>query len=124
MLVKVIRNALGLVIVSVDVLTRWSRTKRSPEAQQQVNEAAANLTLYHFFACPFCTKTRRFIHKLNVPIEKRSATQGSAHRETLQNGGGKIQVPCLHIQHPNGEDEWMYESKAIINYLKQEFEAV
>ena len=52
MLVKLIRNALGLVIVSADVVTRWSRIKRSPEAQQKVNEVASNLTLYHFFASP------------------------------------------------------------------------
>ena len=36
MIVKLVRNALGLVIVSVDVVTRWSRVKRSPEAQQKV----------------------------------------------------------------------------------------
>ena len=121
MLVKLIRNALGLVIVSADVVTRWSRIKRSPEAQQKVNEVASNLTLYHFFACPFCTKTRRVIYKLNAPVKKLSATQGSPHRDALINGGGKVQVPCLRIQHDDGQVEWMYESKAIISYLSERF---
>ncbi|TPV57782.1 glutaredoxin [Aestuariibacter sp. GS-14] len=121
MLIKLVRNALGLVIVSVDVLTRWSRVKRTPEAQLKANEAAKHLTLYHFFACPFCIKTRRAIYKLNVPVEKRSAVQGSPFRDTLLQGGGKVQVPCLHIRHPNGDEQWMYESGEIIAYLNKQF---
>ena len=114
MIVKLVRNALGLVIVSVDVLTRWSRVKRTPEAQQKVAQAAQGMTLYHFFA-------RRAIHKLRVPIEKRSAVQGSPHREELLQGGGKVQVPCLRIQHSDGREEWLYESKQIIGYLNDQF---
>lgn len=121
MVVKLVRNALGLVIVSVDVATRWSRVKRSPEAQQKVAQAAQGLTLYHFFACPFCIKTRRAIHKLRVPIEMRSAAQGSPHREELSQGGGKVQVPCLRIQHSDGQEEWMYESRQINDYLNKQF---
>ena len=121
MMVKLVRNALGLVIVSADVLTRWSRVKRTPEAQQKVTEAAEGMTLYHFFACPFCDKTRRAIHKLRVPIAKRSAVQGSPHREELIQGGGKVQVPCLRIQHSDGREEWLYESRQIIDYLNQQF---
>lgn len=121
MVLKIVRNALGLVIVSADVLTRWSRVKRPPQLQAQVDEASSQMTLYHFFACPFCVKTRRAIHKLNLNITKRSAAQGSVHREELIAGGGKVQVPCLHIQHADGKDEWMYESKQIIGYLNQRF---
>lgn len=121
MILKLVRNALGLVIVSVDVLTRWSRVKRVPEAQQKVNQAAKNMTLYHFFACPFCVKTRRAIYKLRVPIEKRSAVEGSPYREELVQGGGKVQVPCLRIQHSDGKEEWLYESNHIIRYLNEQF---
>ena len=121
MIVKLVRNALGLVIVSVDVLTRWSRVKRTPEAQQKVAQAARGMPLSPFFACPFCVKTRRAIHKLRVPIEKRSAVQGSPHREELIQGGGKVQVPCLRIQHSDGREEWLYESKQIIGYLNDQF---
>ena len=67
------------------------------------------------------SKPRRAIHKLRVPIEKRSAVQGSPHREELIQGGGKVQVPCLRIQHSDGREEWLYESKQIIGYLNDQF---
>ncbi|TYL48401.1 glutathione S-transferase N-terminal domain-containing protein [Marinomonas sp. IMCC 4694] len=118
--IKLIRNFLGLFIATIDVLTRGFKTKR-PQAQQQVvNTEAKNLALYQFFACPFCIKTRRAIYKLNLPIEMRSASEGSPHRETLLQGGGKIKVPCLRIE-KNGEVEWLYESSEIILYLKKHF---
>ncbi|GAB2190609.1 glutathione S-transferase N-terminal domain-containing protein [Sessilibacter sp. MAH1] len=121
MIVKVLRNATGAVVVGLDLLTRWSRVKRSTEGQNQVNNATKNMKLYHFLGCPFCVKTRRAMYKLNLPIETRSVTNGSPYRESLLNGGGKIQVPCLHIQHEDGKEEWMYESKSIIAYLNNQF---
>ncbi len=121
MLVKIVRNALGLVIVSGDVLTRWKKVKRSPEAQENVEKACESMTLYHFLGCPFCVKTRRTIHKLNLPIAKKSASEGSRYRHELIAGGGKVQVPCLHIKNQDGSDQWMYESKQINAYLHQRF---
>lgn len=123
MIVRFVRNALGLVIVSADVLTRWSRVKRAPQEQQKVDREAESMILYHFFACPFCVKTRRAIHKLRVPIEKRSAVQGSPYRGELSHGGGKVKVPCLRIQHGDGREEWLYESSKIVDYLNQKFGA-
>ncbi|PYF83488.1 MULTISPECIES: glutathione S-transferase N-terminal domain-containing protein [Marinomonas] len=118
--IKLIRNLLGLIIATLDVLTRGTKLKRSPEKQQQVNDEAANLALYQFFACPFCIKTRRAIYKLNLPIEKRNAQEGSPHREDLLQGGGKIKVPCLRIDQ-DGKTEWLYESSEIIKYLEKRF---
>lgn len=118
--IKLIRNFLGLLIATIDVLTRGSQLKRTPEKQQQVNQDAKNLSLYQFFACPFCIKTRRAMYKLNLPIEKRSASEGSSHRDDLLQGGGKIKVPCLRIEE-NGKVEWLYESSDIIRYLEKRF---
>lgn len=118
--IKLIRNFLGLIIATIDVLTRGSKLKRTPEKQQQVNQDAKNLSLYQFFACPFCIKTRRAMYKLNLPIEKRSASEGSSHRDDLLQGGGKIKVPCLRIEE-NGKVEWIYESSDIIRYLEKRF---
>ena len=75
--IKLIRNLLGLIIATADVLTRGTKLKRAPETQQQINTEVQDLTLYQFFACPFCIKTRRAMYKLNLPIEKRSASEGS-----------------------------------------------
>ncbi|MBM6551491.1 glutathione S-transferase N-terminal domain-containing protein [Marinomonas ostreistagni] len=118
--IKLIRNLLGGLIALVDVITRGSKKKRPPEAQKAVNEATQDLALYQLFACPFCTKTRRAMYKLNLPIEKRSVAQGSAHREELEQGGGRVKVPCLRIE-KDGQVEWMYESNDIIRYLEQRF---
>ncbi|MEC8080428.1 MAG: glutathione S-transferase N-terminal domain-containing protein, partial [Pseudomonadota bacterium] len=79
-----------------------------------------DLTLYQFTACPFCTKTRRAMYKLNLPIEKRSASEGSPYRAELQAGGGQVKVPCLRISE-NGNVQWMYDSKEIIRYLESRF---
>lgn len=118
--VKLLRNLLGYIVVLVDLLTRGTKKKRAPEQQQAVNEDAKALTLYQFAACPFCTKTRRAMYKLNLPIEKRSASEGSPYREELQAGGGKVKVPCLRIEEA-GKVEWMYDSKEIIRYLENRF---
>lgn len=118
--IKLIRNLLGLLIATIDVLTRGSQLKRTPEKQHQVNQDAKNLSLYQFFACPFCIKTRRAMYKLNLPIEKRSASEGSSHRDDLLQGGGKVKVPCLRIEE-NGKVEWLYESSDIIRYLEKRF---
>jgi len=122
MLMKALRTGLGQVIVVGDLLTRPPRQKRSAEAQAKVVEAAGGLSLYQFHACPFCVKTRRTLHKLNVPVALRDAKNDAAARETLLAEGGKIKVPCLRIEE-GGKVTWMYESKIIIEYLNQRFAA-
>ncbi|MGB7389672.1 glutathione S-transferase N-terminal domain-containing protein [Marinomonas sp.] len=119
-LINLIRNLLGAIIATIDLVTRGSKVKRTPEKQQAVNMAAKDLTLYQFFACPFCIKTRRAIYKLNLPIDKRSASEGSPHRKALLEGGGRVKVPCLRIEQ-DGKVEWMYESSDIIRYLEKRF---
>lgn len=120
LIISLIRNLLGGIIAFFDVITRGTRLKRGSEVQQQVDKEATGLTLYQFFACPFCIKTRRAIYKMNLPISKRSASNGSPYRDELLQGGGKIQTPCLRIE-SKGEVTWLYESSAIIQYLQQRF---
>lgn len=120
LIISLIRNLLGGIIAFFDVITRGTRLKRGSEVQQQVDKEATGLTLYQFFACPFCIKTRRAIYKMNLPISKRSASNGSPYRDELLQGGGKIQTPCLRIEN-EGEVTWLYESSAIIQYLQQRF---
>jgi len=120
MIVKAIREGLGRLIVFIDFVTRPKPLQRSPEAQRAVEEATRGLSLYQFYACPFCVKTRRAIRALNLPIETRDAQQDPEHREALKSGGGEIQVPCLRIEE-QGEVRWMYESAEIIAYLQGRF---
>lgn len=120
MIVKAIREGLGRLIIFIDFITRPAKMKRSDSEQQAVNEALSHMSVYQFYACPFCVKTRRALHRLNLPITLRDASQGSPYRDELQNGGGHIKVPCLRID----EDEkasWLYESNDIIAYLENRF---
>lgn len=118
--INLVRNLLGGIIAFFDVITRGRKLKRSAEAQQQVEQELQNLALYQFFACPFCIKTRRAMHKMNLPMSKRSVSKGSPYRQELREKGGKIQTPCLRINEPDNT-RWLYGSSEIIEYLERRF---
>jgi glutaredoxin len=120
LLINLIRNLLGGIIAAIDYITRGTKLKRTSQAQQQVEAELQKLSLYQFFACPFCIKTRRAMYKMNLPIVKRNASEGSPYREELLQGGGKIKTPCLRIEKDDGV-EWLYESSEIIRYLEKRF---
>lgn len=120
MLLKLIRNALGQVIIFIDYMTRPKQLQRSPDRQAEVNNITSEMALYQFNACPFCVKTRRTFRRLNLNIETRDAINDQQHRRELAEEGGKIKVPCLKINE-NGTTRWMYESNKIIQYLDNRF---
>lgn len=103
-----------------DWISRPAKRKRDAAAQARIEQAAKGLALYQFHACPFCVKTRRTLHRLNVPVALRDAKNDPVHRQALQEGGGRVKVPCLRIEE-GGKVTWMYESKAIIAYLDERF---
>lgn len=119
-LVKFIRQILGYLIVIIDLISRPKKLKRSTEQQTNVEAELVNLSLYQFYACPFCVKTRRTLHRLNLPMQTRNASIGSDHRQDLLTGGGMVKVPCLRIEQDR-EVKWLYESSEIIQYLNQRF---
>ena len=119
-MLKLIRLLLGSIISALDLLTRGPKLKRTAEAQSQVDEDIKSLSIYQFKLCPFCIKTRRALHKLNLPINLRDAKNDEQARNTLLEEGGKIKVPCLRIE-KDSEVTWMYESNDIIKYLNQRF---
>jgi len=121
MLVKLVREGLGRTIAFVSYLTQPKPKQRTAIEQKVVDEKATQLALYQFFACPFCIRTRRAIHRLNVPIEIRDAQNDATHRHTLLTQGGQLQVPCLTINE-NGKIRWLFESSDIIDYLNQQFD--
>lgn len=120
MLVKLVREGLGRTVALVDRLTRPTPMERPPQAQAEVEKAVAGMAVYQYFACPFCIKTRRALHRLNLPIELRDAQNDPEHRAALAREGGRIQVPCLRIDGDDGS-RWMYESGDIIAYLERRF---
>lgn len=118
---KVVRWLLGLIVMGLHYLTLPRRGKRTPQQQQQVEEALQGYALYQLPTCPFCVKVRRTLRRLNLPLELRDVRVDACHRQDLISGGGKMKVPCLRIDHPNGHTEWMYESDDIVAYLKGRF---
>lgn len=120
MILKLLRNGLGLLIVLISNLTLPKQIKRPDAEQQQVQQEADTLALYQFYACPFCIKTRRTIHALNINIDLRDASNNEKYRQELLAEGGQIKVPCLRIEE-HGNVRWMYESSDIINYLNSRF---
>lgn len=120
MIVKTVREGLGRLIILVDRLTRPASIQRTPAEQRQVEDRARALALYQFYACPFCVRVRRTVHRLGVPIEYRDAQHNPEHRRALLEGGGEIKVPCLRIEE-NGGTRWLYESADIIHYLEKRF---
>lgn len=101
-------------------VTQPKPIERSEQDQASVDAQTQQLSLYQFYACPFCVMVRREIARLGLNIETRDA-QTSPYRDELAREGGQIQAPCLRIE--DGEQvQWMYESADIIAYLKGRFE--
>lgn len=107
-----------MIIVGIDKLSRPKAISRSAAAQEKAQSAVKNVSVYQLRACPFCVKTRRAIHQLNVDIELRDIGKHQEHRATLEKEGGRVMVPCLRIEEESGV-RWMYESSDIISYLQQ-----
>ena len=121
-LLKIFREGVGGLMAFISYLTRPRKIKRLPEAQHKIDEQAASMSVYQYFACPFCIKTRRAIHRLNIPLEYRDAqVRGGEHRSTLEQEGGRIKVPCLRIDQGD-QTTWLYESNEIIAYLNKQFD--
>ncbi|HAU67643.1 MAG TPA: glutaredoxin [Gammaproteobacteria bacterium] len=117
-LIKGLRIGLGSIIVFGDWATRPKPTLRSPEDQEKAQNAVNGLSLYQLYACPFCVKTRRAIHKLNVSLNLNDISKNQDHRTDLESGGGRIKVPCLKVEE-NNEVRWIYESNDIISFIEQ-----
>lgn len=105
----------------LDSLFRTGGVSRDPERQAEVDARTGHLTLYHFEICPYCRRVRAAVDRLGLKIELRDTRRDpGAYRELLE-GGGRTMVPCLRIDHGNGQIEWMYESADIIAYLNRQF---
>jgi len=120
MIVKMVREGLGRLFIFISNLTLPEQQQRDPRQQAAVDAATQKLTMYQFYACPFCLKVRRHVYRLNLKMGYADAQNNPVDRQALQQQGGKIQVPCLRIEE-NNQVSWLYESDAIISYLNQHF---
>ena len=116
-----VRGGVGRLVLFADWLSRPSKIKRSPAEQQAAQAKTKGLSLYQHRLCPFCIKTRRAIHQLNIDIELRDIKTQSEFKDELLREGGRVMVPCLRIEEA-GSVRWMYESNDIIGFLRTHFE--
>lgn len=116
----VIRWILGKIILVVEALTKPKSPKLSAEQTQALERLSEQFTLYQFAACPFCVKVRQASRKVGLPLAVKDAKRDLAARQALEQGGGRIKVPCLRIEDDAGDTRWMYESDDIIAYLNQQ----
>jgi len=116
---KIIRWVLGRIILLVELLTTPKGVIRNKVKQNEIDEKTENYSIYQFKACPFCVKVRKKINKYSLNIEYRDAKNDVNHRADLETLGGKVKVPCLRITNKNGQDQWIYESRAIIENIEE-----
>lgn len=120
---RTLRIILGPFMLLRESIGRPSGITRLPAAQETVDRECRDLILYQYQTCPFCIKVRREIGRLSLNIETRDAQQQGRNRDDLLSGGGRTKVPCLKITDQAGSSQWMYESDAIIDYLRGRFAA-
>lgn len=116
-----LRAVLTPLVLLGEKLTTPSSLQRDPEEQAKVDAETQHLALYQFPACPFCVKVRKTIKRLGLNIVMHNSQGDTERRQELLSGGGRVQVPCLRITHADGQEEWMYESDDIIDYLESRF---
>ena len=121
---RTLRIVLGPFMLLWEWLTRPRGIVRAATAQVEVDRQCRDLVLYEFRTCPFCIKVRQQIRRLSLPIVRRNAQHAGPDRDDLVAGGGKAMVPCLRITDATGKVEWLYESTAIIGYLRGRFDGI
>lgn len=61
------------------------------------------------------------MRRLSLPIEQCDAQFNAIHRNALLEAGGAIKTPCLKITNAQGQSQWLYDSNAIVAYLRGRF---
>ncbi|WP_144395087.1 glutaredoxin domain-containing protein [Pleionea sediminis] len=75
--------------------------------------------LFYFPSCPFCQLVLSELPNMKVEVILKNIMENTDFRNELMAGGGKTQVPCLKII-DNGNEQWLYESRDIVDYLGQQ----
>jgi glutaredoxin len=118
---RTLRIVLGPFMLIWERLSQPKGVLRATVAQVLVEQQCQSLTLYQFSTCPFCLKVRQEMRALSLPIARRDVQHNLANREELVQGGGAHKVPCLKVSEPDGQTRWIYDSGAIISYLRGRF---
>jgi len=78
-------------------VTQPKPVERSSEEQAAVDTQTESLSLYQFYACPFCVMVRREITRLGLNIDLRDA-QTSPYRDELAKEGGSTNRSTIYLK--------------------------
>ncbi len=117
-LMRVIRWPIGQLILLLNFIFSPKSPKRASAEQVKLDNKTQHLSLYQLPSCPFCVKVRRTIKREGLKIELRNINGNNDFREELVREGGKRTVPCLRIEKPDGQVQWLYESNDVVAHLK------
>lgn len=110
----------GIFFCQLSRLLMPRRVKRDKASQAQVDRDASNITFYDVQASIECCLIRRLIHKLNIAVQIRDVGRHYQYRiEVLEGGQGRL--PCLKIESPRENPQWLYGRCEIQQYLQQRF---
>lgn len=112
--------ARGRIILFFDWLTRPAPIERTDRELKELARELRGLALYDCKECPVCIRTRRVIHQLNMPLERRDIRKSPIYRDDLLAGVGRISTPCLRVEE-NGGVRWIHDADAIVDYLSGRF---
>tara|TARA_B100001063_G_C16770988_1_gene561566 strand:+ start:464 stop:664 length:201 start_codon:yes stop_codon:yes gene_type:complete len=62
----------------------------------------------------------REMRNLPVQVELKNTLKDPSNRQDLIQGGGRSTVPCLRITDESNNVQWMYESRDIVQFLKNQ----
>ena len=74
----------------------------------------SEINLFYKPTCPFCQKVLHFMKENDIHLPLKNILEDASVRQELVDKGGSQQVPALEI-----DGKIMYESEAIIAYLKE-----
>lgn len=93
----------------------------APKLKVRSAKRLDNLALYYAATCPYCRMVIKQLDRMGIELHLRNIHQKTHYKKELIAEGGKKTVPCLRIEatNENNKTMWMYESFAIIEYLKK-----
>ena len=91
--------------------------KPAPDPLPSDPASQDKLALYMTASCGFCWSVMAVIDRLGLDVEMRDVTWDRALRDQLMQARGRLTVPVLRIQSPDGTERWMPESRDIVHYL-------
>jgi glutathione S-transferase len=62
-------------------------------------------------------RVKSFLAMRGIEIPMRNTVMDISAYKELVSGGGRSMVPCLRIERDDGHDEWMYESRDIMQFI-------